>query len=203
VSYQETGALEKGETLTILDGIIARVLYKKREGQLINEYAAQDEALLASMDDEQADEHIQDLVLQAGVMAEIETDIFDSDRVKYVLQHMGLIDQARVVHYEHPPALSKTMTDQGIWDYAALLKRAEALDRAVIHGTRLILVVKGGPTIMRDIRLRAVGDWFTAHQLSEKIAMYLALKQAAALVPPDRQAEFEALMRPTASYEPK
>ncbi len=201
VSYQETGAIEKGETLTILDGIIARVLYKMRENELIRKYAAHDEELLASMENAESNEHLQDLVLQAGVAAEIETDMFDSDRVKYVLQRMGLIGQAQVIHYEHPPAVPKTMDDRGIWDYTAILTRSEALDKAVTRGTRIILDVKSGPTVMRDIRMRALGDWFTAHQLSAKIATYLALKQAASLVPTERRAEFEALMRPNIPQE--
>lgn len=196
VSYEETKPLEKGETLTVLDGIISRVLYKRRERELITRYAEEERDEIAQMADDVADEYVQDLVLRAGVEAEIETDVFDSDRLKYTLQHMKLIDQPRVVHYEHPPAVSEVMDRSGSWDFDALWKRQEGLDKAVAHGTKIVLEMNGGPTVVRNVRIRAVGDWFSAHQLSEKIATYLALKQVASLVPPDRKAEFESVMGP-------
>ncbi len=70
----------------------------------------------------------------------------------------------------------------GTLDPKDLRARLKALQEANEHGTTAILRLKNGPTIVRNVSLRAVGDWIEASAISEQIARYLVLRHATKLL---------------------
>ena len=74
ISGEEVEHLDEQASLSIVDGIVGQILSRWEERRLLEEMLEQDADVLATMDLAQADEHTQDLVLQAGVISDLEFD---------------------------------------------------------------------------------------------------------------------------------
>jgi hypothetical protein len=74
ISGEEVEHLDEEASLTIVDGIVGQILSRWEERRLIEEMLEQEADVLATMEPAQAHEHAQDLVLQAGVISDLEFD---------------------------------------------------------------------------------------------------------------------------------
>lgn len=74
IPTEETARLDEAESLTILDGIVGQLLSREAERELVEEMVDDAADKLAGMDPAQAYDYAQDLVLQAGVIADLEHD---------------------------------------------------------------------------------------------------------------------------------
>jgi hypothetical protein len=74
VSFDELQALDGKESLTILDGIVAQFVTRREEDALFKELVDDHADMIERLADSERDEYMEDLVLQAGVLAELEHD---------------------------------------------------------------------------------------------------------------------------------
>jgi hypothetical protein len=74
ISGEEVAHLDKAASLTIVDGIVGQVFSRREEGRLFQEMLDANQALIETMEPAQAHEHVQDLLLQAGVVSDLEFD---------------------------------------------------------------------------------------------------------------------------------
>jgi hypothetical protein len=184
VSYEDTTRIEAGESLTMLDAIIGRVLSRAASGPLAVKLVTEHQHQIDQLGHE-ADDYISDLVIDAGYMAKLEHDAFESAiaKMKYQLGQAGQPEHVEAEHFEKPPASEPTGSIfDGTLDPKDMRARFKALQEAHEHGTTAILRLKNAPTIVRKVTLRAVGDWFEASAISEQIARYLVLRHATKLL---------------------
>lgn len=137
------------------------------------------------LNDDEANEVISDLLIDAGYMAELEHDAFEAEvsKMKCALYRAGHTERVEVTRFENPPApMPVGSIFDGTLDPRDVIARIEALKRADEHGTTAVLNLKKAPAIVRKVAMRAIGDWAEASAISEKIATYLVLKQAIKLL---------------------
>jgi hypothetical protein len=74
ISGEEIAHLDEATSLTIVEGIVGQVFSRREEDRLFAEMLEEDRPLIEAMGPAQAHEHVQDLVLQAGVISDLECD---------------------------------------------------------------------------------------------------------------------------------
>jgi hypothetical protein len=74
ISFPETEHFEEEESATIVDGIVGQFLSRKAEGTAFEEMVAEDGEYLSHLSREEAREHMEDLLLQASVLSDLEHD---------------------------------------------------------------------------------------------------------------------------------
>lgn len=76
VSFDETQPIEQGETLTVLDGIIGRVLARAKGREFAQQSVDEHQQQIDQLEHE-ADDYISDLVIEADYLAKLEHDAFE------------------------------------------------------------------------------------------------------------------------------
>lgn len=74
VSFEETEALAEEDSVTIVDGIVGQLLSRQKGRVLLEEMLAEDDDQLCRLSSSEAHEHVQDLLLQAEVLSDLEHD---------------------------------------------------------------------------------------------------------------------------------
>jgi hypothetical protein len=183
VSFDELEELDAEASLTILDGIVARLVTKHEESELIQRMVDDRRDEFAELSDYEAQELGQDLVLQAGVQAEMENDplcrarweaLGEANRygVKGSYRHQWL--------YDPPLPEADGVPPLGI-SPEVVLARAAGMRSAARVGCRATVETPLGP-ITREIWLRNVGQdvGLMPELIAENAALMLAFRGAAA-----------------------
>lgn len=74
VSFEEIEPMAEEDSITIVDGIVGQLLSRQKGRVLLEEMVGEDDHLLSRLSRSDAHEHIQDLVLQAEVLSDLEHD---------------------------------------------------------------------------------------------------------------------------------
>lgn len=74
VSFEEIESLAEEDSVTIVDGIVGQLLSRQKGRVLLEELILEDDDQLRRLSRSEANEHIQDLLLQAEVLADLEHD---------------------------------------------------------------------------------------------------------------------------------
>jgi hypothetical protein len=74
ISGEEVAHLDEATSLAIVDGIVGQIFSAREERRLVEELLEHDGALISTMERAQADEYLQDLVFQAGVISDLKFD---------------------------------------------------------------------------------------------------------------------------------
>jgi hypothetical protein len=74
VSFKETESLAEEDSITIVDGIVGQLLSRQKSRMLLEEMLVEDDDQLRRLSRSEAHEYIQDLVLQAEVLSDLEHD---------------------------------------------------------------------------------------------------------------------------------
>jgi hypothetical protein len=74
VSFPETEHFEEEESATMVDGIVGQLLSREAERAAFEEMVAEDDEYLDRLPRHEAHEHIEDLLLQASVLSDLEHD---------------------------------------------------------------------------------------------------------------------------------
>lgn len=74
VSFEEIEPLAEEDSITIVDGIVGQLLSREKSRMLLEEMLIEDDDQLRRLSSSEAHDYIQDLVLQAEVLADLEHD---------------------------------------------------------------------------------------------------------------------------------
>jgi hypothetical protein len=180
VSYDEARSLDEDGTLTILDGIVGRLMTMAEWRGLVGTWLAESRAELNQMPDYARDDYIQDLALSAEVEAEVRADPMARDASRYewaCVQH-GERD-FRVERLYEPPL---PPPPANLFDAEQVRARGEAMLAAVRVGCRVV-ILHPGLMVARQVWLRNFsGSGLTAISVAENIARYLAFREACSKV---------------------
>lgn len=190
ISADELEHLDEGGALMIVDGIVGQIFSRVEERRIIDELLESDAELLAKMDRGQAHEHVQDLVLQAGVIADLE---FDELAIATAREQQrcherfgfGFGGFGSPWLYDPPLPADVEMTAEGIGRRRAAM---EAADRV---GALVGVAAGNGEYICATAWMRNVGQdhGLIPELVAEQVAEYLAIRRAIRLAEEGRVAE--------------
>jgi hypothetical protein len=185
VSFEELEALDASESLTILDGIVARLVVMQEYPRLVEELVEDEAENLAALDREAAHELAQDLVLQAEVQTEIENDPLERARWEAEMEasrYGAGTPYGATWLYDPPLPDSDGAGPFGI-SPEVLRQRIEGFNRAERVGCRATVGTPMGD-VTRVVWMRNVGRdiGLMMEQVAENAALMLAFRQAAAMM---------------------
>lgn len=176
VSYQEIESLDEEDSLTILDGIIGQALTKQEFRKLIKEMLEDERENIEEMQGSEQYDYIQDLVIQAEVIAELENDPIAIKAAKYNAA-CGNIGWS--TEWLSDPPLPDI---RDFFDVEGLKRRIEAMKHTVRQGCRIVVktpkLVIVQPVWVRNFE----GSGISPFTIAENIAQYLAFKRAYFLI---------------------
>jgi hypothetical protein len=183
VSAPELEELDANASLTILDGIVGRLVTRHEEGQLVQRMAEEHRHDLKRLPDWEAQELAQDLVLQAGVLAEIENDPLTRARWEALTEagRYGVNGAYRHEWLYDPPLPEADGAGPLGISPETLLARADGMRSAARAGCRATVETPLGP-VSREVWLRNVGQelGLIPELIAENAALMLAFRSAAA-----------------------
>jgi hypothetical protein len=179
IATEETAQLAESESLTILDGIVGQLLSREAERELAQEMVDDAADKLAGMDPAQAYEYAQDLVLQAGVIADLEHDPLalavaqEETRCERALGHSYSYSLGPPL-YDPPPPSSAGFPPP----IEELMARLSAINHAARVGVRVAVQTPIGE-VAETVWLRNVGQGqgVVPELVAQQIAHYLALRR--------------------------
>jgi hypothetical protein len=182
VSFDELETIDAKDSLTILDGIVARFVVMREEPKLIEQLLDDNADLLSGLQPWEADDVIQDLVLQAGVLAEMENDPLERARWDALADadRYGLSGGHSTTWLYDPPLAEP----DGIGPFGIspdlVLQRAAGMNRADRVGCCAIVDTPLGE-VTRTVWLRNVGRsaGLMMEFVAENAALMLAFRHAA------------------------
>jgi Protein of unknown function (DUF2726) len=179
IAAEETARLDEAESLTTLDGIVGQLLSRETERELVGEMVDDAADKLAGMDPAQAYEYAQDLVLQAGVIADLEHDPL----ALAIAEEQTRCERALGNGYSYslgpplydPPAPCSAAFPPPMEELRARLR---AIKQAARVGARVAVQTPGGE-VAETVWLRNVGQGqgVVPELVAEQIAHYLALRR--------------------------
>jgi len=183
VSFEEVEPLDARESLTVLDGIVAWLVVRREESRLVQEMAEESADVIASLPTWERDEFVQNLVLEAGVQAEMENDPLE--RAKWDAIAEGDRYGLKGAHatewlYDPPLAESDGAGPLGI-SLEVMRQRIDGFNQAERVGCRATVPTPLGE-ITRTVWLRNVGRsaGLMMEHVAENAAVMLAFRHAAA-----------------------
>jgi hypothetical protein len=181
ISYDEIKALEEGDSLTILDGIVGQILAKKKFN--INLYRVsgiieESKDIIEQMMPDDRYDYIQDIVTSAEVEAELSTDIIAKKASEFEMVFSNKIkDYSQKVEYLTDPPLPEIGVFPDI-DIKAFEARIQAMKNINRIWCRIILNAPN-IAILQTVWIRNFEDDFISPQtIATNIAEYLAFKRA-------------------------
>jgi hypothetical protein len=182
VSFDELQALDGKESLTILDGIVAQFVTRREEDALFKELVDDHTDMIEQLTGSERDEYMQDLVLQAGVLAELEHDPIAIARMEAQQEagRFGLSGHRKEWVFDPPlPDLS------GGWppSVESFKARIDGWEKAERVGVQAEVQTPLG-TVVKTVWLRNVGhgSGLTPHLIAEEVALMLAFRSAVAIM---------------------
>jgi hypothetical protein len=182
VSFDELQALDGKESLTILDGIVAQFVTRREEDALFKELVDDQADMIEQLAGSERDEYMEDLVLQAGVLAELEHDPIAIARIEaqQEAERFDLSGHRKQWVFDPPlPDLS------GDWppSVESVTARIDGWEKAERVGVRAEVPTPLG-TVVKTVWLRNVGhgSGLTPHLIAEEVALMLAFRSAVAIM---------------------
>jgi hypothetical protein len=182
VSFDELQALDGKESLTILDGIVAQFVTRREEDALFKELVDDQADMIEQLAGSERDEYMEDLVLQAGVLAELEHDPIAIARIEaqQEAERFDLSGHRKQWVFDPPlPDLS------GDWppSVESITARIDGWEKAERVGVRAEVPTPLG-TVVKTVWLRNVGhgSGLTPHLIAEEVALMLAFRSAVAIM---------------------
>lgn len=185
VSFDELEQLDAKDSLTILDGIVARLVVNQEQPKIIEQLVADHADLMADLKPSEADEVLQDLVLQSGVQAEMDNDPLERARWEALAEagRYGVSGGYGTTWlYEPPLPASDAEGPLGI-SPEVLRQRIDGFNMANRVGCRATVATPRGE-ITRTVWMRNVGRCagLMMELVAENAALMLAFRQAAAMM---------------------
>jgi hypothetical protein len=182
VSFDELQALDGKESLTILDGIVAQFVTRREEDALFKELVDDQADMIEQLAGSERDEYMEDLVLQAGVLAELEHDPIVIARME-AQQEAGRFDLSR---HRKEWVFDPPLPDlSGGWppSVESFEARIDGWAKAERVGVRAEVPTPLG-TVVKTVWLRNVGhgSGLTPHLIAEEVALMLAFRSAVAIM---------------------
>ena len=171
VSYDEKNCL-KGESLTIVDGIIGCVLAKKHFLNRIQELGDEHSDEIKSLAPHEEYEFVQDLVLSAEVEADLEWNPIVQKAYEYESQ---LNAKSMGFEYLTDPDLPDI---KDMFDFDGLAKRIKAFDKVKRVGCKVTVKTSRGELFETAWMRNIEGFGVSATSLVREIAELLAYKKA-------------------------
>lgn len=182
VSFDELQALDSKESLTILDGIVAQFVTRRERDALIQELVDDHTGTIEQLEGWERDEYLQDLVLQAEVLAELEHDPVVIARME-AQQEADRFDLSR---YRKEWVFDPPLPDlSGGWppSVESFEARIDGWAKAERVGVRAEVPTPLG-TVAKTVWLRNIGhgSGLTPHLIAEEVALMLAFRSAVAIM---------------------
>lgn len=183
VSFEEIEALDGKESLTILDGIVAQFVSHREESHLIEEMMEGQRDTIDQLVGSERDEYVEDLVLQAGVLAEMEHDplAVACAEAQHKASRFGLTRHSKRWVFDPPlPAASSSGWPPTVESIRA---RIDAWENARRVGVRAEVSTPLGAVVKTAwIRNVGHGSGITPHCIAENVAVMLAFRSAEAMM---------------------
>lgn len=178
LSADEVEHLDEGVRLMVVDGIVGQIFSRMEERRISEELFAENAARIEQMDPVQAHEYMQDLVLQAGVLADFEFDLLAIETAKERQRchdrfGFGLGGFTEAWLYDPPlPSASNGTVDE-------VRRRIEAMRSARRVGGKVGVRVGNGRYIVATAWMRNIGQdhGLTPELVAENVAEYLAIRR--------------------------
>jgi hypothetical protein len=183
VSFDELGVFDGSESLTILDGIVAQFISHREESKIMEELAESQRETIDQLASSERDDYLQDLVLQAGVLAEVEHDPLAIARME--AQHegsrFGLGRHSK--RWVFDPPLPSDPSSDWLGSLEGLRARIDAWKNAQRVGVRVEVPTPLG-AVVKTAWIRNVGQGagLNPHSIAENIAVMLAFRSAVAMM---------------------
>lgn len=182
VSFDELQALDGKESLTILDGIVAQFVKHREESRLFEEMAEDQRQTIDQLSGTERDEYLQDLVLQAGVLAEIDHDPLAAAcmEAQHQARRFGLSRCSKQWVFDPPlPPVSSGPLPT----VESIRARIDAWANARRVGVRAEVPTPLGAVVKTAwIRNIGHGSGLTPHCIMENVAVMLAFRAAVAMM---------------------
>jgi hypothetical protein len=180
ISGEEIAHLDEASSLAIVDGIVGQIFSSREERRLVEELLEQDGDLISRMEPAQADEHLQDLVLQAGVISDLE---FDALAIAVAQERQRCMEQFgfggggfhKPWLYDPPlPDFSGAPSDDQIY------RRAQAMKTARRVGAHVGVAIGDGRYIDATAWMRNIGQehGLIPELVIEQVAELMAVRRA-------------------------
>lgn len=181
VSFDELQALDGKESLTILDGIVAQFVTRREEDALFKELVDDHADTIGQLAGSECDEYMEDLVLQAGVLAELEHDPIAIARME-AQQEAARFD---LNGYGTKWVFDPPLPDLSSWPppIESMKERIDGWAKAQRMGVRAEVPTPLG-AVVKTVWLRNIGhgSGLTPHLIAEEIALMLAFRSAVAIM---------------------
>jgi hypothetical protein len=182
VSFDELQALDGMESLTILDGIVAQFVTRREEDALFKELLDDQVGTIRQLAGSERDEYMEDLVLQAGVLAELEHDPIAIARMEAQHEAARFDLGGHRKEWVFDPPLPDLSSD---WPPSAesVKARIDGWANARRVGVRVEVPTPLG-AVVKTVWLRNIGhgSGLTPHLIAEEIALMLAFRSAVAIM---------------------
>jgi hypothetical protein len=183
ISFEESEKLAPDLSLTIVDGIIGQVLAKKIFREKINTLYDENREMIESLPNYAQREYMQNLVCDAGTIAELRSDPIAELGSKYLLEatEKGIISGWKE-EFLNDPALPE---GDPFEDPAILEKRIDVIKSAVRVGFQIIINTPK-VAIIEPVWVRNFEDNFISpSHIAKNIAEMLAFKKVLDLIRKD------------------
>jgi hypothetical protein len=182
VSFDELQALEGKESLTILDGIVAQFVTRREEDALFKELLDDHAGTIEQLVGSERNEYMEDLVLQAGVLAELEHDPIAIARME--AQHEAArfdLSRHRKEWVFDPPL--PDLSEGWLPSVESVKARIDGWANARRVGVRAEVPTPLG-AVVKTVWLRNIGhgSCLTPHLIAEEVALMLAFRSAVAIM---------------------
>jgi hypothetical protein len=182
VSFDELQALDGKESLTILDGIVAQFVTRREEDALFKELVDDHADMIERLAGSERDEYMEDLVLQAGVLAELEHDPIAIARMDAQQEAARFDLSGHRTEWVFDPPLPDL---SGGWppSVESVKARIDGWEKAERVGVRAEVPTPLG-AIVKTVWLRNVGhgSGLTPHLIAKEVALMLAFRSAVAIM---------------------
>lgn len=180
ISFEESKDLAPDINLSIVDGIIGQVLAKKEFREALQTLYEDNREKIESLPQDAQREYVQDLVLGAETMAEIQNDRIAELASQYESEvyKSGIAKGYKTSYLNDPPLPDGDPLE----DITVLQKRFEAIKNAVRVGCRIIINTTK-IAIIETVWVRNFEDNFISPlHIANNIAEMLAFKKARDLI---------------------
>lgn len=176
IAFEESKELAPDLNLTIVDGIIGQVLAKKEFQKKVEADYDENREMIESLPDSVQREYIQDLVLSAETISELEIDPIAKLASKYEFEatENGIAKRYSIEYLNDPPFPEGDPFE----DITMLEKRIELMQNAARVGCRIIINTPK-IEIMETVWIRNFEDKFISPlHIANNIAELIAFKRA-------------------------